>query len=92
MAEITWHKAVSEDGIPKDRRLLLIGTPLKVQQAGLAPDIVVGHWNATQWAFVPVEVPYPRNGARPELKVILWAEIPEPEGIALRPLAGEDLA
>jgi hypothetical protein len=90
MAGIIWHKAAGESSIPKGRRLLLIATPLNMPHTDLLPDVVVGHWHESLSAFVPAEIPYPREGARPELNVLLWAEIPAPEGVDLRPLALED--
>jgi hypothetical protein len=92
MPEITWHKALEEDSIPRDRRLLLIATPRNVPTANLKADLVVGHWNESLSCFVPVEIPYPRDGARPELNVKWWAEVPAvPDGAMIRPLAPEDL-
>ena len=38
MPEITCHQALNEDDIPKDRRLLLIAAPGKVQDANLKPE------------------------------------------------------
>ena len=52
MPEITWHKVLHEKHIPKDRRLLLIGTPRQLAMANLTPDIVVGHRNERRSAFV----------------------------------------
>ena len=43
---------LDEERIPKDRRLLLIGTPRQLPMANVAPDAVVGRWNASRSAFV----------------------------------------
>jgi hypothetical protein len=81
-----------ENGAPKDRRLLLIATPRKIPEPNLKADLVVGHWNESVWAFVPLEIPYPRGPTRPELNVEWWAEIPAlPLGVELRDLTLEDV-
>jgi hypothetical protein len=87
---IKWNPG--ESGAPKNRRLLLIATSKNMPQMATAPDIVVGHWSESRWSFVPLEIPYTRGGARPELNVEWWAEIPNlPPGAELRDLALEDL-
>jgi hypothetical protein len=70
--EVDWKQG----NPPKDRRLLLLGTPQGIPQANLELDIVVGHWHEANNVFVPVEVPYPRAPTRPALNVKWWAEIP----------------
>jgi hypothetical protein len=52
MPEITWHKVLHEEHIPKDRRLLLIGTPRQLPMT-LTPDVVVGHWNESRSEVAP---------------------------------------
>ena len=78
---------------PKDRRILLIGTPLEMPEADQKPDIVLGHWHEGNWGYVAVRPPYDENARpRPSLKVLRWAEIPSiPEDIELRPLSDSDL-
>jgi hypothetical protein len=44
---IKWN--AGENNAPKDRRLLLIVTPRKIQQPNLKADLVVGHWNEGVW-------------------------------------------
>jgi hypothetical protein len=88
MAAIAWKECFDVYALPKDRRLLLIGKPV----GGVELDLVVGHWHEGNEFFVAVEMPSEQQGARPEIKVSWWAEIPKlPEGIELRPLALEDM-
>jgi hypothetical protein len=92
VSKIVWN--TSEP--PKDRRLLMIVTPIGVTKdlhSIVQPkqDVVVGHWNYAREAYVQVAVPdeFERE-VRAELEVSYWAEINLPLGINLRPLADED--
>jgi hypothetical protein len=77
---IEWHEG--EAGAPRDRRLLLIGSP---EQGGT--EIVIGHWNVAREQFIPVEPLSERQGTRTAIIVKWWAEVPTlPLGVELRPL------
>jgi hypothetical protein len=87
MSAVEWNSGEP----PKGRRLLLIATPLNMQQTNMAPDIVVGLWHEGRHDYVPLDPPYVRSGIRPGLRVSYWAELPTlPPGIKLRQLAKED--
>lgn len=81
---IEWKQARND--VPKDRRVLLIGTLTDrthdIAEEGIA-DVVVGHWDRHQSAFVPVDVPGQGEG-RPHLLVTHWAELKIPRGTQLR--------
>jgi hypothetical protein len=88
---INWHKVWSQDHIPKDRRLLLIGQPTNVTpDAGLLDtyDVVVGHWNRDRGAFMPVHIAF-QSYERPIFKVTHWAELPIPARVKLRDISME---
>jgi hypothetical protein len=77
---IEWHEG--DAGAPRDRRLLLIGSP-----AAGGTEIVIGHWNEAGEVFIPVEPLSERGGVRTALNVKWWAELPNiPLGVELRPL------
>jgi|HubBroStandDraft_6_1064221.scaffolds.fasta_scaffold1317480_1 hypothetical protein len=86
MTSIDWHKVTTENEIPKDCRLLLIGKSMNLPADALEMDIydlVVGHWNKFVEAFVPVELPG-QGGLPGKLRVTHWASIPTPAGVKLR--------
>jgi hypothetical protein len=91
MAMIKWNKG--EAGAPRDRRLLLIGTPLGMPVADQEPDLVIGHWHEGNWGYVAVRPPYDENALpRPSLKILWWAEIPDlPDQVELRALVDRDM-
>ena len=53
MSAVEWNSGEP----PKGRRLLLIATPLNMQQTNMAPDIVVGLWHEGRHDYVPLDPP-----------------------------------
>jgi hypothetical protein len=85
---VKWNKG--DNGMPRDRRLLVIATPKDVPHVNLPLDLVITEWGPNE-EFISVVMPYDGlNGTPPSLRVHWWAEIPAlPDGVNLRPLATE---
>jgi hypothetical protein len=90
MSKIVWRDDIAN--APKDKRLLMIATPIVPSHDGTMPEIIVAHWylGTEQWVVADT-FGESRRGARLELNPIYWAELCElPAGVTLRRLDDAD--
>jgi uncharacterized protein YceK len=91
-SEIEWRSDI--DAAPKDRRILMIVTPIVNGHADVQPEIVVGHsYDVPQnWVIADTFGEPRKNAARLKLIPRFWAELGTllPRDVNLRPLGVGD--